>query len=286
MSTLTFPYTFASGALADANQVNSDFAAVGTVVNGNLEASTNVKVGAPVAQTSAALNAGVSLNLARSDHAHTIQCTEQLAADPGSANFIGRRYFNTSTLKERLCIATGGGGTWVTMGNYAGSDLPAHASNHTTGSDLLNPPSCMALRTANQSIPNSSNGIVAFNGTDVWDTDSMHDPVTNNSRITFNHAGVYDFFAIGYWAPSNVGTRKGAVVLNAATALSEDFDNAPAGASACITTVKGKYKFAAADFIEFWVFQTSGSALNFTNSGNFVPNAGILFGAQWTGTGN
>jgi len=286
LSTLTFPFSFSSGTLADANQVNSDFAAVATVVNGNLEASTNVKVAAPIAQTSAAIAAGSSLSLARADHAHTIQCTEQLAANPSTGNFIGRRYFNTSTLKEMLCIATGGSGTWVVMANYSSADLPAHASNHTTGSDLLNPPAVLAKRTSSQSITSGANSTVSLPDADVYDTDSMHDGTTNNTRITFNHAGVYDFWGIGYFAASNAGVRRGGVILNAGSVLTECFDNSPAGASGCPVQVYGSYKFAVNDFIEFSVFQSSGGPLNLSPNGNFASGVGILFGAKWSGTGN
>jgi len=37
----------------------------------------------------------------------------------------------------------------------------------------------------------TSGNALAWPGTDAYDTDNMHDPATNNSRITINTAGIY-----------------------------------------------------------------------------------------------
>lgn len=290
MSTLTFPFTPSAGSLADVTQVNSDFAAVATVVNGNLESSTNVKVATPVAQTSASLGAGSSNSLARADHAHVIQCTEQLASDPGSGNFVGRRYFNTATLKERLCIATGGAGTWVTMGNYSSADLPAHASNHgPAGSDALAPPTCIASRTSALTISTATVSSVPFNATDIIDATGMHDPVTNNTRITFAQTGTYWCYANINWVTNATGVRQAGIFPNANTNISVAFDTESSVVSGQNPSNNpgGLYRATAGDFIELWVYQNSGGNLNIQGDGTTDTNTlarGCRMGAYWVGS--
>lgn len=47
---------------------------------------------------------------------------------------------------------------------------------------LAKPPACVAQRTTSQSL--SANEAIAFNAADVVDTHDMHDPSTNNTRLT------------------------------------------------------------------------------------------------------
>lgn len=138
MATLTLPFNPQPGGDEDVTQVMANFNALVALVNGNLEASTNISVGTPAALTGASSDAGTSASLARSDHTHIVRGTEELTADPTTGNFIGREYMNTSSLKKRLCINAAGSGTWVTSGNYDTSDMPLHAANHSQGgSDAL-----------------------------------------------------------------------------------------------------------------------------------------------------
>jgi hypothetical protein len=55
---------------------------------------------------------------------------------------------------------------------------------------------CKVRHSVAQSIPDITYTIVAFDTEDA-DTDNMHDPVTNNSRITIQTAGRYLFIARG-----------------------------------------------------------------------------------------
>jgi len=56
--------------------------------------------------------------------------------------------------------------------------------------DAVFPPSCFAFNSVTQTI--SDNVVTAANlNASVWDTNSMHNLTTNNSRLTFNTAGIY-----------------------------------------------------------------------------------------------
>lgn len=70
---------------------------------------------------------------------------------------------------------------------------------------LFNQPSARVTHNANQSIASATVTALAFN-TERWDTDTIHDPVTNNSRLTCKTAGKYLIWANINWDASNGGT--------------------------------------------------------------------------------
>lgn len=284
MSTLTYPNTLTPNTTADANQVMANFNAAGTVVNGNLESSTNVKTAVPIAQTSASILEGSSASLARADHSHVVRSFEQLTADPTTNNFVGRCYNNTSTTKIRMCINAGGSGTWITIGNLAAADLPAHALSHTFGSDLLSFPGCLAQRTTTQSLTSATDTVIAFNAADAYDTDSMHDTVTNNSRLTVNTAGVYHVWGTASFAANNTGARRLGIVTGAGAEVCSLQELSPGASTAVTLTVSGTVKLTATAYVELHAYQNSGGALNIQNSGLFA-SGGPQFGACWLGTG-
>lgn len=282
MSVLTIPNTLVHDTLADAAAVMGNFNAIPTVVNGNLESSTNVKVAVPIAQTSAAIAQGSSVSLARADHAHVIQGFEQLTSDPTTGNFVGRCYNNTSTLKIRQCIATGGSGTWITIGNLTAADLPAHASNHTTGSDQLNPPMCLATRTATQSITNNTATAVLFNATDLSDTDTMHDTVTNNDRITAKTAGMFLFTANVAFAANNTGLRTAQIQHSGGAVIANFYLPSTTAGTDAQMSLSGYFKMAVNDWANLVVLQNSGGALNIQGA---ASTDACVFGAAWQGVG-
>ena len=55
-----------------------------------------------------------------------------------------------------------------------------------------------AHHSSNQSITNNTFTVLSLNS-ERWDTDSIHDNSTNNSRLTCNTAGKYIITAGVYW---------------------------------------------------------------------------------------
>lgn len=174
-----------------------------------------------------------------------------------------------------------------------GVTVPASFWN-TNGRDNLNylhsPPACLATRTAALSITTATFTNISFNGTDIYDTDTMHDPVTNNTRITINTAGVYHVWGATEFAANATGLRRTALVLNAAQKLAGAYEGTPGGAQNGILEAHAVYKFAATDFVELYVYQSSGAGLNILGTGNTGSDIdGIgppcYFGAQWVGDG-
>lgn len=293
MSTLVYPDVITANTTADATQVESNFLAISTVINGSLEMGTNVAAAAPIAQTSASLQAGASTSGARSDHAHVIRCTEQLTADPSSSNFVGRRYFNTSTLKERLCIATAASGTWVTMGNYSAADLPTHASAHgATGADQIDFAGCQLTKAGTVGITTATLTALNFGtgaGTENYDNDTMHDMTTQPTRITFTHGGLYAVTANLAWAPDATGNRWATIQLNGAGTTLAGSVVPGASTESPIHSLAVDYKATAGDYIQLFVYQNSGGTLNVIGTGTSLVlgtrTAPMTFGARWVGTG-
>lgn len=133
MGAINLPHIIANGDPLDADQVMADLQAITTVANGGLQANSNVAAAAAVSQIGAANAEGVAATLARSDHTHILQGVESGTADPTTGNFIGRLYFRTDLIKLKMCIATGGSGTWAVIANMAAADVPIHAAEHLTG---------------------------------------------------------------------------------------------------------------------------------------------------------
>jgi len=120
--------------------------------------------------------------------------------------------------------------------------------------------SCKITKSADQPISNNTSTIITWNQED-YDTDGMHDNVTNNSRITIKTAGKYSVMGQFEWASNSTGKRiidimKNSVVLGKANYLAS-------GSSQ--HTISFVDDFAVDNILEIRVFQDSGGNLDFLN---------------------
>jgi hypothetical protein len=98
-------------------------------------------------------------------------------------------------------------------------------------------------------------------------SDTQHDTVTNNSRLTCRYAGVYQISAQGSFAATAGGTtRQCRLFLNNATVIGPGSLAAPSATVFGHVTAATLYKLAVNDYVEFQAYQDSGGALNFTTS--------------------
>jgi hypothetical protein len=144
---------------------------------------------------------------------------------------------------------------------------------------LANPPACRVYHNASQALTTAVEFTLAFNS-ERFDTNSMHDTVTNNSRITFNTAGIYVVTAQVSFANNATGYRHIAIYANNTTYLALQNATAMNGDNHYLV-VTTTYKFAVADYVQAKVLQTSGGNLNATVNTNFSPE----FSAVWVGLG-
>jgi hypothetical protein len=127
---------------------------------------------------------------------------------------------------------------------------------------------------AAQSATTAVDLVLAFN-TEIVDTESnaastIHDTVTNNSRLTCRTAGVYQISGNVEFASNATGLRHLKIRLNGTTLIAFDLIGAVNGAVTIMTTT-ALYSLAVNDYVELLATQTSGGALNVNSTGNYSP---------------
>lgn len=145
---------------------------------------------------------------------------------------------------------------------------------------LANPPACRAYHNAAQSPANNTETALALNS-ERYDTNSMHDTVTQNSRITFTTAGLYVVNGSASWAANATGVRQIGIRLGGVTYIAVELELTPGGTIVCQQTISTTYKFTAGQYVELVAYQNSGAALAVNSTGNYSPE----FAATWVGLG-
>lgn len=133
---------------------------------------------------------------------------------------------------------------------------------------LLDPPRCHVNDATGLVVTNGGTTLMTWSG-EVYDTDSMHDAVSNTSRITFNTDGYYEVtYSIqlpnATYTESTVDCRLGAGgnIANG-TNINQQNTNVSRNPRGTFTRA-----FTTGDYIEFWITQTSGASRT-TVTGNF-----------------
>lgn len=133
---------------------------------------------------------------------------------------------------------------------------------------LMNKPGCQAYRTVAGTLATGTwSGAVGLDGED-FDRDGMHNPVTSNSRVTFNTAGRYRVTARHSFAANGSGQRLIQVNLNSGgsqAAGTQLANGVSPGTGTGTNTVECNFTdyFGIGDYIEYFVFQNSGGTLSY-----------------------
>ncbi len=127
--------------------------------------------------------------------------------------------------------------------------------------------SCGAFHDADQSIANATATAVALNS-ETWDTDSMHDTSTNNSRMTFKTAGIYVVNANVQWANNTTGKREAFIKINGGDTILGNTEIGDATGGSLPQNIGVIYEFDADDYVEIIVYQNSGGSLNLESPTN------------------
>ncbi len=120
-----------------------------------------------------------------------------------------------------------------------------------------------------QSIPNSFQTILAFNR-ERFDTDSIHDNVTNNSRLTCKTAGKYIIVGNVQYSANATGIRQVNIRYNGSTIIAVE-EKTNSGVYTTTLIVTCIYVMSVNDYVEIGCYQNSGGALNIINSSQFSP---------------
>jgi len=118
-------------------------------------------------------------------------------------------------------------------------------------------PRCRVYPNAAQTIASGSWTAIAFDN-EIYDTDTMHDNSTNNTRITATTAGAYHIGCAVEWAAAAGGSRWVAIRANGSSILST-VKHSPSDVS-MVTSVD--YALTAGQYIEMVVKQDSGGDLD------------------------
>lgn len=130
--------------------------------------------------------------------------------------------------------------------------------------------SARVTHNAAQSIPTATNTALAFN-TERWDTDTIHDTSTNNSRLTCKTAGKYLIAGHVLFAGHATGQRQLSVRLNGATYCGiVNHISASAAVQSCLS-ISTVLDLAVNDYVELVALQTSGGDLNISQANNYTP---------------
>lgn len=136
-------------------------------------------------------------------------------------------------------------------------------------------PHCRALRSATQSITGSGPEFIAFNDADAFDVGAMHNPASNNTRITVpsGGGGVYMIGGQLAYAANSTGERRLDLRINGVTTIAQNRGAAITNIS--VVQIVTLYALAAGDYVELGAGQTSGGALDALNG---------IFWAAWYST--
>lgn len=151
--------------------------------------------------------------------------------------------------------------TAASMNTYIKDDLLA----------LANPDRARAFHNANQSITHNTNTALALNS-ERFDTNALHDLVTNNSRLTCKTAGAYIIGGHVRWATSvTAGTRVTQIRFNGTTLIGRVAQNPGTVNDVVEHGVATLYPMAVNDYVELVVFQFTGAALVLEASAQYTP---------------
>jgi len=201
------------------------------------------------------LNSGFVLSVRNSTNVDIFRLSESAC---GSLAQGAVMYYTGSTWE---CLAPGTSGQFLQTAGAAANPVWATAG----GGGLTQ--RVEAISTADQSIANSTDTLVTWNS-ETYDTDTMHDNVTNNSRLTFKTAGTYIVSGMINWAGNATGDNRymairqqpGSVLVyqkaGPATAIA-----ACAGACAAHMPFSLVVQAAVNDYVEITVNQNSGGSL-------------------------
>lgn len=141
------------------------------------------------------------------------------------------------------------------------SAFPAHVDHrHGMMADPTVDIRVRAFHNAAQSLANNTDVALALNS-ERWDTDGMHDNVTNNSRLTCVTAGLFDILGAVGFADNATGERLAYIRLNGTTIIAM-FRHTANQTDLDELEVSTQYQLAVNDYVELIARQESGIALN------------------------
>lgn len=180
----------------------------------------------------------------------TIVCTS--STRPASP-FVGQSIYETDAKQQLIWNGT----SWV---------APQVVSE---------PPSVRANPNSSTTLTTGNLIKVAFGGADSYDTDAMHDPASNNTRITINTPGLYIVHSKLTVTGTPTNYQEHVLLLNNTTRIHQ---NGYGGTLSGTTTATALYNFALNDYIEVAYYHTTGSSLGVNTTADQTFFSATLIG--------
>jgi len=126
-----------------------------------------------------------------------------------------------------------------------------------------------AYHSANQAIATNTITILALDS-ERYDTDTIHDLVTNNSRLTCKTAGKYLIVAQVTFATHATGYRSISIRLNGSDLIGYNLaDAVPADWTSFATSTI--YDLSVDDYVELRIFHTAGENIDVLSNAQYSP---------------
>jgi hypothetical protein len=166
---------------------------------------------------------------------------------------------------------------WITPKDWADNELVTAEKLNEQLRDNLKflyaPAAARVHRTTSKSVADSTWTSIGFDA-ERFDTEDIHDNVTDNTRLTCKTAGRYLIFGHATFGSNATGVRKAHILLNGATTIAEL--TTPGGSISSAASVTTIYELAVDDYVELEVYQNSGGSLSLAIGGNFSPEFGMI----------
>lgn len=291
LSAVASGQVLASAGASTAPAYTANPAVSSVVLNGSTSGTTTVKPAATAGTTTLTLPAGTTdfsatggtsqvvrqssvgaaltvSQLAASDLSNTTTGTGKVVLDSGPT-FSG----DVNVAATKKVYLDGGGNTYLVESSADNVSLQVGGAERLAVSTTLVTPTlpvtnaaqfrCGAYNNAGQSVSSATWTSATLNSED-YDVGTMHDTVTNNSRITVptNGGGLYYICGIISFDSNATGVRAGRLRKNGSTVLMQC--NQPnAGATDAVSIpLNTVVSLNATDYIEMQGYQNSGGALN------------------------
>ena len=130
-------------------------------------------------------------------------------------------------------------------------------------------PCARVTRSAAKSINDSSDTAIDFDQQRFM-TDAIHSVSSNNTRLTVPYTGRYYIGASIEWAANATGVRRMLIKLNGSTIIAGLLTDGSAADNGFMT-ISTFFALSKSNYVELYVRQDSGGALNVNASGNNTP---------------
>jgi hypothetical protein len=137
--------------------------------------------------------------------------------------------------------------------------------------------SARAYHDSDISISNATGTPITTLNSEIWDNDDIHSLVSDTGRLTCQSAGTYAITGGVHWTNSGaVYTYHLGIILNGTTLITADSNYRSSYGGDGSNTVGTIYQLEVGDYVELWVWQNSGGALNVEADVQYSPELSMV----------